>query len=1098
MSLYDIIKYLNLDNQLDDRTLMYRSIKLISNYIRGEVSKLNKSELKNLIEGLEFYLKNKSGSSNNMWNFKSGAINLDKEQIRIVMSEPNQNQRIIAGAGSGKTTTILCRIKWLLDNWICPDRILVLTFNRDSAQNIRNRVDDLFGFPVHLHIYTIDAFCCKLMYMYKLEEKSAHTKSLSEYSTIGLEIMKLYGKEISTQFTHVFFDEFQDVNDTQFHILKIFVDSGSWLTVIGDDCQNIYQFRGTNNYYMVNFDSIIPNSLTYKLTSNYRSTKSIVDMANDSISWNLNRVEKQMVAINTNTDKETIPNLIIAGTEKDKYEFVIKKISKLIESGYSYGDIAILSRNTYPLKCMETELTKNSIPHIALITDKNSDDNKRLIDPTKIALTTIHKSKGLEFTAVFLLNFSHEHFPEHLNNNIKNIEEERRLFYVGITRAKRYLYMVSSIQEIPLSVFLKETQSHFTIIYYRTEKKYKRKELFNSSDTESTLKLVYGVNELIGSLQSEDYTNLRAEQLVLEKEPEVKKIFETKLVWTNNVKKGAIEADVGEYTDRYITRGICVKLDLDFIDIDTEFIINQDLTQVRFEELEPSQNTKFFRKNQPIQNLNDITQERIKKEERVKQMVKKMMEQNLIREFTFPPNVISRIKQAYQRIQNNTQNILQDNKLEEDIYWVSLCRNFRLERTRLAYKNIFGLVKENISLKSLDKNEKYNNIQSRMDWYIDLYGTKSNGWEPKCKIFLEHKFKNMFGKNCMILGELDIMVINKNDINNASNSYTLVDFKCSESDFRLEWELQLLTYYSLIKKYNLFSSINITKLGIINLMDGMEYYFDISPSYDFEKLIGYFENKIEQDQQSIRPKPNLSMCITEHIVGSNTNSYNNTLSSKSFKSSKSSKSINSPYTYPITFNKDKVLQNDLLMVLDTETTDFVGDIIQLAWVITNPLSDYLIVKTSNKYIGSRIPSIKSTKVHKITIDKIRSDGEDFYFVMKEFIEDLEKVNGVIGHNISFDLRMITNNLRKFGVNIKNTCSKPIYDLFENLNIICTKKLSGGKSLENLHKELFNKPITDAHDALVDVKTTLECYIRLIKNQDKQLLTSTGITTESFV
>ena len=108
---------------------------------------------------------------------------------------------------------------------------------------------------------------------------------------------------------------------------------------------------------------------------------------------------------------------------------------------------------------METELTKFSIPHVALITDKNSDDNKKLIDPEKIALTTIHKSKGLEWSVVIILGLSHAHFPEHLNNNIKNIEEERRLFYVAITRSKKYLLFVSSINEFPLSVFIDEVRN---------------------------------------------------------------------------------------------------------------------------------------------------------------------------------------------------------------------------------------------------------------------------------------------------------------------------------------------------------------------------------------------------------------------------------------------------------------------------------------------------------------------------------------------------------------------------------------------------------------------------------------------------------------
>ena len=104
---------------------------------------------------------------------------------------------------------------------------------------------------------------------------------------------------------------------------------------------------------------------------------------------------------------------------------------------------------------MEQELTKNDISHIALITDKTGDDTKKLIEPNKVVVTTIHKSKGLEWSIVFIIGLSHQHFPEHLNNNIKNIEEERRLFYVGTTRAKIHLEFIANLSELPLSVFIK-------------------------------------------------------------------------------------------------------------------------------------------------------------------------------------------------------------------------------------------------------------------------------------------------------------------------------------------------------------------------------------------------------------------------------------------------------------------------------------------------------------------------------------------------------------------------------------------------------------------------------------------------------------------
>jgi len=348
MSLYNLISSLNLN--ITSRDIMYDNIKIISNYLdySQSLSKIKKDDLVKIINSLKSYLN------------KNNEIELDIEQKLIVESNITQNQRIIAGAGSGKTTTVLYRIKFLLDNFITPDRILILTFNRESAQNIRNLINKIFGFNVSLKIYTIDAFCCKLINKYYT---GSNFYSLSEYCNIGLKIMKDFGKEISSQFKYIFFDEFQDVNDIQFNILKIFVDNGCYLSVIGDDCQNIYQFRGTNNYYIINFDRIISNSHTYFLRSNYRSSKDIIDLANHSISYNQLKVDKLMKSTKEQTNK---PKLVINLNENKTNIYIIKKIKLFISKGYDYQDIAILSRNTYPLKVMETELTKHNIPHVAL------------------------------------------------------------------------------------------------------------------------------------------------------------------------------------------------------------------------------------------------------------------------------------------------------------------------------------------------------------------------------------------------------------------------------------------------------------------------------------------------------------------------------------------------------------------------------------------------------------------------------------------------------------------------------------------------------------------------------------------------------------
>ena len=976
MSLYNIISSLNLN--IESRDKMYNNIKIISNYLdySESLSKIKKNDLLNIINSLKLYL------------IKENEIELDIEQKLIVESNITENQRIIAGAGSGKTTTILYRIKFLLDNFITPDRILILTFNRESAQNIRNRVNKIFGFNLSLKIYTIDAFCCKLINKYNTSD---NFYSLSEYCSIGLKIMKDFGKEISSQFKYIFFDEFQDVNDIQFNILKIFVDNGCYLSVVGDDCQNIYQFRGTNNYYMVNFDRIISNSKTYFLRTNYRSTNNIVEMANSSISYNQFKVDKQMKA---NNKKNNInPKLIINNDEYQSYSYIIDKIKDYLNNGFKYEDIAILSRNSYPLKMMETELTKYSIPHVALITDKNSDDTKKLIEPNKLVLTTIHKSKGLEWSIVFIIGLSHQHFPEHLNNNIKNIEEERRLFYVGITRCKLELVLVTNKNDFPLSIFIKETINSINII---NNSDVILNDYLGGNDSEVSIKKIYGVNEIISLLNENDLEELRAKKLISNILPEVKIEYDTQLYFIDNIKKNAFESDLGEFCDRYITRGIINNLNIDFIDIDTEQIIKDNM------EINDKKVTSLLCKD--INNL------------------------SLERSYNYPKNIIDKIIDSYKNLKSKKKN----DDIVNDIYWVSLCRNFKLERRRLIYRDISNLVEDNINSIS----DKYN-IKKRMDNYIKLYSNDNSN----CKVLVRHEFKNERKDKCYICGEIDLVYDD-----------TIIDFKCSESEFKLEWLLQLLFYYCLL------NNNSIKKLCIINIMHGFEYRFDIPEIYKIKdkqiEFISYFENKINLDQLSIRRFPSINYELLN----------DNKLIITKYKSKQ------------IIF--EHIDNNDNFIVLDTETAELNGDIIQLAYIIVD--KDMNIIKKVSKYIKDRIPSNETIPIHHITIDKLRNEGKDFYEVMNEFINDLKNVNYIVGHNIGYDIRVILSNLRKFELKII-TNGIINNNIFNDIVIKDTYSMSS-KSLGNLYMEIYDKPINYAHDALYDVIATFDCYKYLINTK----------------
>jgi len=997
-SFYNYLKILNIfsDYNVNELKLdeLKKKCKKISEYINFDINKSKKEILIQTLNGIKNYIDTQN--NNFEYFFNENKIILDEQQKLVVNADINKNLRIIAGAGSGKTTTILCKIKYMLDNLITPERILILTFNKDASINIKNRLKDIFGFELKLNIYTIDAFCCNLYYNYGRYLNLSRFISISEYSNFGLKIMEKFGKYISQQYKYVFFDEFQDVNDIQFKILYYFYANNSKLTVIGDDSQNIYQFRGTNNYYIINFDKIFDDTITYFLTTNYRSNIKIVSLSNKSISFNNIKVEKKMISLNKDNNSFT-PKIIMCKNEEVQINYLIKKIKKFIQVGFNYDQISVLSRNSKYLKIAETEFTKHNIPHIALITDKNLEDNKKLIEKGKIPITTIHKSKGLEWEVVFLLGFEHKRFPEHINNNIKNIEEERRLFYVAVSRAKEYLFFIVSESELPLSCFLKETFNNCLFKNYPRGYKFKKiNKLFCDGFLETSLKETYGVNEIITLFTPIDYDNLRNINL-LPNDIDIQKIihFENKFFFNEVIKKGIYEADFGEYVDRYITYMLIINNKEKFYDFDTENVLNGSIDK---KNLNKEYNDLYFNNN-----------------------------------YNYPSFIIEFLKNAYFRLQNN----IYDN-LEKDIYYISLCRNFNNKRRRLIYRDISDDIIKNINdyqnidkKASITKDVKYQeSIKERIEKYIQDNKNK----KIDCKKLVRHKF-TIDNKDYNICGEIDLVCIQENKI---------IDIKCSESEYKIEWLLQLLIYYSLFVKEN---KQKIYNLEIFNILDGSSYIYKINDNYECNKLIKYIENTIKNDHNGIRVNPSIEIKSFKNInILTHNNSIKNIINLE---------------------NNNK----NYKMIIDTETTSFYGDIIQIAYFICD-LNNKIIHK-KNFFIKDRLSTYDSYLIHKIDFNKSEK-GNDFFVVISEFIKDLSLVNTVIGHNLKYDISVINRNIKKYDIIVVDKNKNIIYDVFDSKEKICTMNILK-MTLEKTYNSITNKKIIDAHDAFNDVEATFECY-----------------------
>lgn len=1052
------------------------NLKQLSKYISGGISKLTKNKLKILTDSFISYKRNK-------FFIDKKEIKPDNEQIKIIKSPKNYNIRVIAGAGTGKTTTICCRIKYLLDYHTTPDRILILTFNIEARKNLVNMMCKLMGVDIKIEIRTIDSFCSKIKNDFNREFNydTVNNYSLNELGICGRKIMEKYGEEICSQYKYVFFDEFQDVNEDQFQILKCFVNNGCKLTVIGDDSQNIYQFRGSDNYYIINFDKIFSDTLTYKITTNYRSTKQIIDLANDSIINNKEKIYKMMIS---NTHDNGIIDLTINDTEELSIELIIKYIEGYISNtNISYDNIAILSRNTYSLKHIETEFEKKSIPYVALISDLYSNDYKQIIQENKIVLSTIHRAKGLEWKVVFVVGLCDDHFPSHLNNNLINIEEERRLFYVAVTRAKQYLHFISNSSELPLSRFIDEIKKHIRIENKLIEKH--NNNLFDYIDDDKK-KGCYSVTKVIEMLSGIQIEKLRDMQLIPNINPDITQLFTEPLCFTDEIKKNVFESDYGIYCDYYLTRQLMIQNNQPIIDTHVDSILLKKRIYMTPEETSIYIcNRHDFKKYLIKKNIpkKKNSEKKVKVYQKIENYMKKykINQQCIdnilslrIKYYNYPNTFINELINSYE-IYKNINHTNNDN-MKDAIYYMSLCPKFSDNRRRLVYRDIRELYKEN-SIK----------VFPRIDEYVQLLKDD----DILCKIHMHKNFdisdtnnKNDTSDNTVYLvGELDYLNITKN---------TIVDIKCSSSEFKIEWLIQLLIYYSLFmynqlqgdneneSKINIHNNIDIKKLAIINIFSGKYYEIEIPKNYDYIGLLNYIKEIISDDLKGIREKHKYHTLYTpEDSINVNIMIGDNKILDDNINVDEDDDK--DEYKIIQILDIEPVLKTGYIVV-DVENNCMNQDIIQLAYIVYD--SDHKEVKRNSKFIKDRFVDNRSQQITNISTDDLRRLGVQFDIVMEEFLTDLSKVIFMCGHHVYTDISKIISNMEKYKI-------KPSFDILKTISIkdtsILYKSIKENKniSLSNMYNELCGESIINAHNALSDAEHTGKCYFILQQMIDKK-------------
>ncbi|MFJ8451047.1 UvrD-helicase domain-containing protein [Aerococcus viridans] len=171
------------------------------------------------------------------------------------------------------------------------------------------------------------------------------------------DILKYYQQK----FHYIHVDEYQDTNEAQYKLVKHLGDYFHNVCVVGDADQSIYGWRGANMENILNFEKDYPNSTTILLEQNYRSTKNILQAANNVINKNNYRKDKTLW---TDNDKGELISYYRAQNERDESNYVISKIKTAINNqSLSYGDFAILYRTNAQSRVMEENLVKANMPY---------------------------------------------------------------------------------------------------------------------------------------------------------------------------------------------------------------------------------------------------------------------------------------------------------------------------------------------------------------------------------------------------------------------------------------------------------------------------------------------------------------------------------------------------------------------------------------------------------------------------------------------------------------------------------------------------------------------------------------------------------------
>ena len=274
----------------------------------------------------------------------------------------------------------------------------------------------------------------------KLIEEEMEKRGLRTFMDQLVDTLRVFSKGVIPSYDHVLVDEYQDVNNIQIK----FLDKLKWknLFCVGDPRQAIYGWRGSQVKYILNFGDKYKGCEIIQLTKNYRSKKAVVNLINASI--------KDMGMVDLEGVMEGRTEIKLLGFDSDdvEREFVAQRILNI---DLDREEIFVLARTNKQLLELSKLFYERGIRHVL----KSEDLGKNVeASEGEVTLATVHSIKGLEAKMVFVIGVDTKSFPckgsEHPVVEMVKVDdydkedEEKRLFYVALSRASDFLYLTYS------------------------------------------------------------------------------------------------------------------------------------------------------------------------------------------------------------------------------------------------------------------------------------------------------------------------------------------------------------------------------------------------------------------------------------------------------------------------------------------------------------------------------------------------------------------------------------------------------------------------------------------------------------------------------